>query len=164
VAESHIAVREADHLLEGIGLVGAAERAFQAVRAVESEADATASATQAADRAFGDFCRAIEESMDFAETASDEAMIRNCAIVLFDAFEKRQHVDLSVLMQKAQEVREKLLAHRHRSAAMIASALTRAQAEELADWFSGATGQPSDGEPLLVGDNLVGHVIQSKSP
>jgi SAM-dependent methyltransferase len=162
VAKSSVAVREVDHLLEVIDLVGAAERAFQAVRAVESEKGATESDTQAADRAFGDFCRAIEESVDFAETASDETMIRNCAVVLFDAFEKRQHVDLSVLMQKAQEVRKKLLAHRNRSAAMIASALTQAQAEELANWFSGATGQPSECRPLLIGDNLVGYAIQAK--
>lgn len=161
VAESVVAVREVDHLLETIGLVGAAERAYEAVCAVERTPAAGAAAASAADRAFEEFCGALEKSAEYADTAADAPMIRNCAIVLFDAFEKRSHVSVDVLMQKAQEVRDRLLAHRHRSAAMIESALTLAEAGALADWFAAATGQPSECLPSLVEGTLVGYSIQS---
>jgi SAM-dependent methyltransferase len=151
---SRAIVAEADLLLDGIGLPGAAARCFEALWAVEREGRQE---RDEADRAFAAFQEALVQTARHVPQARDQAMFKNSGAVLFDTFQRRGHFDLDQLLAKSGQVETEIRAHRGRLAALVEAALDEAGAEALAARLEGTC------LPLTNQGELIGYVIE-KSP
>ncbi|HWH22683.1 MAG TPA: methyltransferase domain-containing protein [Allosphingosinicella sp.] len=130
--ESQLAIKDCDFLLDEVDLPGAAARCAQAVRAVEAGDNPSQEDYARGDEAFRAFAAALERSADYMATANDKGMIQNVGAVLFDAHDKRGYFDLPELLEKIDQVRQEIFAHRARSQALVDAAVSAEQAEELA--------------------------------
>jgi SAM-dependent methyltransferase len=158
-AGARTVIAEADLLLDGIGLTGAAARCFTALWAVEREG---AAERQPADDAFAAFQAALERTAHHIPQAHDATMFRNSGAVLLDTFKRRGHFDLEQLLAKVEQVESEIRAHRGRLVALIEAALDAAEAEAVALQLKAAGAAEAVSSPLRNADGLIGHVVVAR--
>jgi SAM-dependent methyltransferase len=158
-AGARTVIAEADLLLDGIGLTGAAARCFAALWAVEREGG---DERQRADEAFAAFQEALERTARHISQAHDATMFKNSGAVLLDTFKRRGHFDLEQLLAKVDQVESEIRAHRGRLAALVEAALDGAQAAALAVQLETAGAKAADSSPLRNADELIGHIVTAR--
>ena len=131
VASTKKAIADADFLLDKAKLCDKAVTCFSAVRAFETQVS-DADAASRSDRAFEAFRAALKNTGDRLNRAIDTSMLRNAAGVLLHAFENRMYFPLEVLLAKAAELKQEILAHRSRQKALVTAAVTSARMAKLA--------------------------------
>jgi SAM-dependent methyltransferase len=158
-AGARTVIAEADLLLDGIGLTGAAARCFAALWAVEREGG---DERQQADEAFAAFQTALEQTARYIPQAQDATMFKNSGAVLLDTFKRRGHFDLEQLLAKVEQVESEIRAHRGRLVALVEAALDAAEAKALAGRLRASGATEADSSPLHNGDELIGHVVEAR--
>ncbi len=161
-ADARKVIADADFLVDGIDLPGAAARCFDAVLAVERP-QGTADRAKA-DEAFAAFQGALERTAGYVPRAHDKIMVRNTGAVLLDTFSRRGHFDLDQLLAKAQACRIEIEAHRGRLVALVEAALDEAGAEALAQRLRDAGAAEAGCTALDSGGGRIGHVIEARFP
>jgi SAM-dependent methyltransferase len=157
--DARAVIADADLLLGEIDLPGHATRCFEAVLAAErSGGDAGL-----ADRSFAGFQEALFQTARHVPQASDRTMFRNTGAVLLDSFQRRGHFDLGQLLDKVEQVRSEIAAHRDRLMALVEAALDAKAPAALADRLGGLGGVAAS-RPLESEAGLIGHVVAARFP
>jgi SAM-dependent methyltransferase len=156
-AGARAVIAEADLLLDGIGLPGAATRCFEALWAVEREGQP---GREQADEAFAAFQDALERTARQIPAAHDPTMFKNSGAVLLDTFQRRGRFDLDQLRAKPAAIEAEIRAHRGRLAALVEAALDAEGAAALAALL----GPGAESFPLHNGAALIGHVVEARFP
>ncbi len=165
VASTHLAIADANFLLEEIDLPGCARRCFEAVIAVERRTGQPEPRAQTrAAEYFAEFRNAIEKMADRVDRATDKEMIRVSGGVLFHAYENRHSFELSPLLDKVEEVRSEISAHRERQLALVSVAMTTDAMGDLADRLLQLGWLDSRWTEQRVGEKLIGYTVEGKKP
>lgn len=157
-------VADADFLLESIDLPAAAARCLEAVLFCERSSVVPADAKKTAEESLTQFQASLTAAAEYLGSATDPLMIRTAGSVLADTFSKRAYFELSQLLEKVDEVRIEIAAHRSRSLALIKSALGEESTRAACSRLSSA-GVEVTCSPLKKSNGLIGYVLEgSKNP
>jgi SAM-dependent methyltransferase len=154
-------IADADMLTNGIDLLGASRRCFEAVAAVE-RGDGSPSAQERAQDAFNTFRAALKRTRDYLPQAFDKVMVQNSGGVMLDAFQARHRVGYDAVFAKVDTVEKEILAHRGRIQALLDCALDEAGAEALARQLRDAGATEVTHQPLESDEGLIGHVVTAR--
>ena len=157
-ANAKAAIADADVLLNGIDLLGASRRCFEAVAVVE-RGDGSPAAQEHAQAAYEAFHQALVSTRDYLPSAFDKVMVQNSGGVMLDAFQARHQVGYDAVFAKVDTVESEIFAHRGRIQALIDSALDEAGVEVLARQLRDAGAIDATHERLENDQGLIGHVI-----
>jgi ubiquinone/menaquinone biosynthesis C-methylase UbiE len=161
-ADSKRVIDEADFLLETIDLPGTAARCFAAVAAAERSAEASEETHRDARESLRAFESALMATGRRMAGAVDQTMLRNSAAVLFDTFKRHARLDVEQMIAKTDEVRTSIRDHRGRLQALIDAAVTRAEAEAIANRIAAGGAEAVEQEELRSGAGLIGHVVEAR--
>lgn len=150
---------DADMIIDEVDFPGKAASAFRAVLAAEREPGNRRETKLEADRAFAAFAEATTVLRTHLPAAADRRMIENAVSVILHAWRHRAHFKLPELLDKVEEIRSEINAHRARQRALVDAAVTKAQVAEIAETLKllGVAGIEF-GQQQFSGA-LVGHVI-----
>lgn len=154
-------IADADFLLNEVQLYDVAAACLEAVVGVERAGAPDDAMKEQADSRFAAFERALVATAEYAPRATDQRMVEHSGSLLVHSFKNRGYFELPVLLEKVEELRGEVLAHRARSAAMVAAAVSRDRATEIAQRLGelGLTA-PSVAEQR-DGEELFGYVIEA---
>lgn len=164
VAGAKRMIGDADFLTNEARLYDAAAACLEAVVGLERSAAPTDEMKERADSSFADFQRALAAAADYLPRATDQRMVEHSGSLLVHTFQNRGYFELPLLLEKVEELRAEVDAHRARSVAMVDAAISRDRAAEIAGrlgehGLAGVTfGDQRDGEALL------GYVIEAARP
>jgi SAM-dependent methyltransferase len=158
-ASTKAALVDADFVLDEIALPDRARQAFSAVLALERDtrpSDEQRAAANAAFAAFGDALSAIAARIP---EAADQKMLHNSGAVLAHAFDNRGHFELQVLLDKVEEIRLEVEAHRLRQRALVAAAVSRQELKKIASDLERLGLESVETSEARAGDRLLGYII-----
>lgn len=154
-------IADADHLLGGIDLIGAARRCLGAVGVVEG-GDSSPEAREQAEEAVAGFKIALRRTREHVPRAVDKMMFSNSGGVMLDALQARHRVGFDAVAAKIDHVEAEILAHRGRLAALVEASLDRAGAEALAEKLRDAGAVETKCETLGKAGDLIGYVVTAR--
>lgn len=152
-------INDADYLLTEVDLPGVTARCLTAVLAVERGSDVTQEKKIVARAAIKQFEAALRGAAERMEIAIDRTMIRNAGSVLVDTYSKRRYFPLSRLLEKVDEVRTEIVAHKGRSRALVESALRDGDIGSICRQL-GQAGLEVTYSSLKKQDRLIGYVLE----
>lgn len=152
--------QDAEFLLEHVDLPGAAAKCLQHVLSFERGPAVHPSQKKAAEESVRLFQDALDAAARYINSASEVEMIRSTASVLADTFSKRAYFDLRQLIEKVDEVRSEIIAHRDRSSALLAAAVKKDELQIIAHKLEAAGVPQVDCSPLMKKDRLIGYVLE----
>ena len=164
VAGAQRMIADADFLTNDARLYDVAANCLEAVTGLERAGAPTDDMKERADSSFAEFQRALANAADYLPSATDQRMVEHSGSLLVHTFQNRGYFELPVLLEKVEELRAEVLAHRARSLEMAEAAVSRERANEIADRL-GALGltNASVGEQHDA-DALFGYVIEAERP
>jgi len=163
-ADTRGAIADADFVIEGTDLFGAASGCFAAILDVERGRASGPFAQAVAQGKYAAFRDAMKALADRAPGAADAAMLAAVHRSLTDLFQQRQGQGEADLLAKVEELRAEVEAHRERQRALLAAAMSAAQMTALGKRLEslGLTGV-THGEQRN-GEALIGHLIAASKP
>lgn len=165
VASTHLAIADANFLLEEIDLPGRARRCFEAVIAIERRTGQPDPRAQArAAKCFAEFRDAIERAAGHVGRATDKEMIEVSGGVLFHAYQNRHSFELAPLLDKVEEVRSEINAHRERQLALVRVAMTAGAVADLTDRLLQLGWLDVRWTEQRSGEKLIGYTVEGRKP
>ena len=161
VADTRRAIADADFMLE-VDLPAKAARCFKAVLEVEGASSPEPQAVAAADASFATFQQGLGRVCDRLPRATDAEMMRHSAAVLYNAYENRASFPLPVLLDKAEEVRAEIAAHRTRQQALVDAAISQDELAEMAARLADLGMTDIRTGEQRAADEFLGHTIEAR--
>lgn len=161
VAGARRMIADSDFLLGEARLYDVAAECLEAVVGLERADAPDDEMKQRADSSFAGFQRALAATAEYLPRATDQRMVEHSGSLLVHSFQNRGYFELPVLLEKVEELRGEVLAHRARSVDMVEAAVSRDRASEIAGrlgelGMAGATvGEQRDE------DQLFGYAIEA---
>jgi len=160
VASTKRAIADAEFLLDRAKICDKASACFRSVHVVEAGVE-TPETVARADRSFTAFKSALDAAAHHLRKAEDEAMVRNTSSVLLHTYEHRRQFPPEVLVAKAQEVKEEIIAHRQRQRLLVSAAVNSSRLAQMAATLDQLGMANIATAAVRPGAEFVGYVIEA---